>query len=64
MIKLWIFYHDKITKGFDSGLLNGMILFDLRKVFDTIDRNILIKKKNMFRVLMMRQSSGHIISLK
>ena len=45
MIKLWIFYHDKITKGFDSGLLNGMILFDLQKVFDTIDQNILIKKK-------------------
>ena len=36
--------HDKITKGFDSGLLTVMVLINLQKVFDTIDHNILIKK--------------------
>ena len=28
---------DKISNGFNSGLLNGMILIDLQKAFDTID---------------------------
>ena len=51
--------HDEITKGFDSGLLTGMLLIDLQKTLDTMDHNILIKKK----VLLMRQSSGtHHIS--
>ena len=51
--------HDDITKGFDSGLLTGMLLIDSQKTFDTMDHNILIKKK----VLLMRQSSGtHHIS--
>ena len=36
---------DKISKGFDSGLLTGMILIDLQKAFDTIDHNILLLKK-------------------
>ena len=36
------YLHDKITKGFDSGLLTGMVLIDLQKAFDTIDHNILI----------------------
>ena len=31
------YLHDKITKGFDSGLLTGMVLIDLQKAFDTID---------------------------
>ena len=34
----------KVSKGFDSGLLTGMILIDLKKAFDTIDHKILIKK--------------------
>ena len=38
------YLHDKITKGFDPGLLIGMVLIDLQKVFDTHDNNILIKK--------------------
>ena len=38
------YFHDKITKGFDSGLLTGMVLIDLQKTFDTIDHNVLIKK--------------------
>ena len=28
---------DKICNGFNTGLLNGMILIDLQKAFDTID---------------------------
>ncbi len=35
---------DKILKGFDSGLLTGMILIDLQKAFDTIDHEILFEK--------------------
>ena len=35
---------DKISKGLDSGLLAGMTLIDLQKVFDTIDHNILLVK--------------------
>ena len=29
---------DKITTGFDKGLFTGMILIDLQKAFDTIDK--------------------------
>ena len=36
--------HDKILKGFDKGLMTGMILVDLQKAFDTIDHDILLKK--------------------
>ena len=35
---------DKISKGFGSGLLTGVILIDLQKAFDTIDHNILLLK--------------------
>ena len=31
------FLTDKILKGFDEGLLNGMILIGLQKAFDTIN---------------------------
>ena len=37
------FLHDKILKGFDKGLMTGMILIDLQKAFDTIDHDILLK---------------------
>ena len=43
------YLHDKITKGFNFGLLTGMVLIDLQKVFNTIDHNILIKKMLFFR---------------
>ena len=33
------YIHDKITKCFDSGLLNGMVLINLQKAFDAIDHN-------------------------
>ena len=36
------YLHDKIIKGFDSDLLTGMVLINLRKAFNTIDHNILI----------------------
>ena len=36
--------HDKVLNGFDKGLMTGMILVDLQKVFDTIDHDILLKK--------------------
>ena len=35
------YLQDKVAKGFDSGLLTGMILTDLQKAFDTIDHKIL-----------------------
>ena len=38
------YLQDKVTKGFDSGLLTGMILIDLQNAFDTIDHKILIEK--------------------
>ena len=31
------FLTDKVLKGFDEGLLTGMILIDLQKAFGTID---------------------------
>ena len=34
------FLNDKILKGFDRGLITGMILIDLQKAFDTIDHDI------------------------
>ena len=35
---------DKILKGFDEGLLTGIILIDLQKAFNTINHEILFKK--------------------
>ena len=35
---------DKISKGFDSGLLTGVTLTDLQKAFDTVDHNKLLLK--------------------
>ena len=34
----------KILKGFDDGLVTGMILIDLQKAFDTINHDIVLKK--------------------
>ena len=38
------FLNDKILKGFDDGLVTGMILIDLQKAFNTINYDILLKK--------------------
>ena len=35
---------DTILKGFDKGLLSGMIVINLQKTFDTIDHEILLQK--------------------
>ena len=34
------YLNDKVVRGFDSGLLTGMILIDLQNAFDTIDHAI------------------------
>ena len=38
------FLNDKILKGFDQGLMTGMILIDLQKAFNTIDHDIVLQK--------------------
>ena len=38
------FLTDKVLKGFDKGLLTGMILIDLQKAFNTIDHEISLQK--------------------
>ena len=38
------FLNDKIFKGFDDGLLTGVILIDLQKAFYMINHGILLKK--------------------
>ena len=38
------FLNDKILKGFNDGLVTGMILIDLQKAFDTINHDIVLKK--------------------
>ena len=38
------YLNDKILKGFDEGLLTGMVLIDLQKAFDTIDHGVLFEK--------------------
>ena len=35
---------DTVLKGFDNGLITGMILIDLQKAFDIIGNNILLEK--------------------
>ena len=42
------YLQDKVAKGFDSGLLTGMILIDLQKAFNTIDHKTLIEKNETY----------------
>ena len=39
-----MFLREKILKRCNKGLMTGMILIDLQKVFDTIDQDIPLKK--------------------
>ncbi len=41
---------DKWSINIDNGLLNGVILTDLKKAFDTIDYTILLRKLQMYDV--------------
>ena len=36
--------HDKVLKGFDKGLMCGMILIDFQKAFDMTEHNILLNR--------------------
>ena len=43
------FLTDKVLKGFDKGLLTGMILIDLKKAFDSINHEVLLQKLKEIR---------------
>ena len=40
---------EKLLKGFDEGSLNGIILIDLQKAFDTVNHEILFQKRKVIR---------------
>ena len=40
----WSYLTEKMSNGFNSGFLTGMILIDLQKAFVTIDHYILLQK--------------------
>ena len=42
----------KILTGFDSGLLTGMTLIDVKNALDTINHNLLLKKYLQFDFLL------------
>ena len=48
------YFTDKILTGFDSGLLTGVILIDLQKNFDTINNDILLKKRLLLDFLIVQ----------
>ena len=54
--QIYVFFlNDKILKGFDDGLVTGMVLIDLQKAFDTINQDIILKK------LSIMGFSGHTV---
>ena len=40
---------DKVLKGFDENVLTGMILADLQKTFETINREVLLQKRKAIK---------------
>ena len=44
------FFTDKSLRGFDDGLLTGIILIDLQKEFDTIDHESLLQNFKAIRL--------------
>ena len=38
------YLNDKILKGFDKGMMTGMVLIYLQNAFDTIDHDVLLQK--------------------
>ena len=57
-----MFLHDTILKGFDKGLMTGMILIDLQKAFDTINHDILLKRLSAIGFLNHAIGSIHNLS--
>jgi retron-type reverse transcriptase len=37
---------DQWLENMDNGMLNGVVILDIRKAFDSIDHSILLKKMN------------------
>ena len=43
------FLTDKVLKGFDERLLTEIVLIDIQKAFDTLDREILLQKLEVIK---------------
>ena len=61
LIHVFSFLNDKILKGFDHGLVTGIILIDVQKAFDTINHDILLKKLRSLILLMALLNGFNLI---
>ena len=55
------FLNGNILKGFDDGLVTGMILIDIQKSFDLINDDILLKKQALLVVLIALLNTFNLI---
>ena len=55
------FLNGNILKGFDDGLVTGMILIDIQKSFDLINNDILLKKQALLVVLIALLNTFNLI---